>query len=77
MWRRLSLILRREIGVGTPRVCKPPETCFSVSMPSGWFWKAVNPITTPRNFPQSNGPFYRHWGIKKRGLKKAPSTTGC
>ena len=71
----LSLILRREIGVGTPRglqdLPEPPVFLFLCRLDGSGKLLGI-PSPTPRNFPQSNGPFYRHWGINETRLEKSP-----
>ncbi len=68
----LSLLLRRKIGVGTPRGLQDLRNhlffCFCA------VWMILKSCSDshhrPRNFPQSNGPFYRHWGSNETRLEK-------
>ena len=76
----LSLILRREIGVGTPRGLQDLRNhlffCFYA------VWMVLESCSESHHHPQELFPV--QWTVlpslgyqRKRGLKKAPSTTGC
>ena len=76
----LSLILRREIGVGTPRGLQDLRNhlffCFYA------VWMVLESCSESPHHPQGTfpSPMDRSTvtGVStKRGLKKAPSTTGC